>query len=199
MEITVNGKQLDVGDSLRSYVNDKLVSGVFKYFDRPVDAQVTFSRDGHEYRADCSVHLSTGMNFLAHSKASDIYVSFDSAVDRLEKRLRRYKRRLKDHHAERKEPIPFVEAPAYVIQSVQEEMEEPADLNPTVIAEEKASVKTLTVGEAVMEMELNDAPVVVFKNSAHGGMSIVYRRPDGHIGWIDVTHPEEAAKAATGT
>ncbi len=192
VEVRVNGKQIDIGDSLRSYVNDKLVSGVFKYFDRPVDAQVTFSRDGHEYRADCSVHLATGITLQAHSKASDIYASFDSATDRLEKRLRRYKRRLKDHHAARKEPVPVFEAPAYVIRTSDEPEEGPTDLNPTIIAEETASIRTLSVGEAVMEMELNDAPVIVFKDAKSQGISLVYRRSDGHIGWIDVAAQTEA-------
>ncbi len=199
MDVKVNGKQIDIGESLRGYVSDKLVTGVFKYFDRPVDAQVTFSRDGHEFRADCSVHLATGITLQAHSKATDIYASFDSAVDRLEKRLRRYKRRLKDHHAARKEPVPVMQAPAYVIAAEVDRDEEPADLNPTIIAEETAAVRTLSVGEAVMEMELNDAPVVVFKNSTHQGMSLVYRRADGHIGWIDVADmARQTQEAAAG-
>ncbi len=197
----MNGKHIDIGESLRTYVNDKLVSGVFKYFDRPVDSQVTFSRDGHEFRADCSVHLATGITLQAHSKATEIYASFDSAIDRLEKRLRRYKRRLKDHHSARKEPVPMVEAPAYVIAAQKDEAEEPKDLSPAIIAEETATVRTLSVGEAVMEMELSDVPVVLFKNAKNNGINLVYRRPDGHIGWIDVADmaQKNAEKAADAT
>ncbi len=200
VDVTVNGKHIDIGDSLRTYVNDKLVSGVFKYFDRPVDAQVTFSRDGHEFRADCSVHLATGITLQAQGKASEIYASFDTAVDRLEKRLRRYKRRLKDHHSTRKEPVPMTEAPAYVIEAQADMAEEPADLSPTIIAEETAAVRTLSVGEAVMEMELSDTPVVLFKNAKNNGINLVYRRPDGHIGWIDVAHmAQQSAEKARET
>ncbi len=186
MDITVNGKQIDIGESLREYVTEKLTTGIFKYFDKPVGAQVTFSREGHAFRADCSVHLRTGMLLQAHSQSGDIYASFDSAVDRLEKRLRRYKRRLKDHHADRKEPAPEIAAQAYVLAPSGDGEDEPKDLNPTIVAEEPTSVRTLSVGEAVMQMDLNDAPVVVFKNSVHDTINIVYRRADGHIGWIDV-------------
>ena len=193
MDIQVNGKQIDIGESLRSYVQDKLASGVFKYFEHPVDAQVTFSRDGHEFRCDCSVHLRTGMVLQAHSKSTDIYASFDSSVDRLEKRMRRYKRRLRDHHtARRGQEVPVFDAPAYVIESPQDGADEPADLNPVIIAEERTAVPVMSVGEAVMQMDLNDAPVVVFKNGSKGSVNIVYRRGDGHIGWIDVNQDADA-------
>lgn len=187
MDIQVKGKQIDIGDSLRAYVHDRLNGGVYKYFDRPVDSTVTFSKDGPQYRADCSVHLGTGMVLQSHSRATDIYASFDSAVDRLEKRLRRYKRRLRNHHAaERSDAAPPFEAPYYVIEATShDEHDEPEDLKPVIIAEERRTVPTMSVGEAVMQMDLNDAPVLVFKNGTGGAINIVYRRPDGHIGWID--------------
>ncbi len=195
MDIQVNGKQIDIGDSLRSYVADKLTTGVLKYFEHPVDAQVTFSREGHTFKCDCSVHLRTGMVLQTQSQATDIYASFDSAEDRLEKRMRRYKRRLRDHHAakRREEPLQAAfEAPAYVIAPQSGEGEsEPAGLDPVIIAEERASVPVMSVGEAVMQMDLNDAPVVVFKSGSTGAVNIVYRRADGHIGWIDAT-PKDA-------
>ncbi len=188
MDIQVNGKQIDIGESLRSYVVEKVSTGVHKYFEKPVDSQVTFSRDGHEFRADCSVHLGTGMVLQAHSKSTDIYASFDSAVDRLEKRLRRYKRRLRDHHSARRDTAAVFDASAYVIESpALDQDEEPTDLQPVIIAEERTSVPELSVGEAVMQMDLTDAPVVIFKSSANGTINIVYRRGDGHIGWVDTT------------
>lgn len=184
MHIQVNGKQIDIGVALRQHVEERLADRVFKYFDRPVDSQVTFAKDGHEFRADCAVHLNTGMNLLSHGKSTDIYGSFDLAVDRLEKRLRRYKSRLKDHH-NRAGQSPSFEAPSYVIAGHGEQEEESEQLQPVIIAEETAHVRTCSVGEAVMQMDLAEAPVVLFKNSGHGRLNIVYRRPDGHIGWID--------------
>lgn len=186
MDVQVNGKQIDIGQALQSYVKDKLTSGVFKYFDRPIDAQVTFSKEGHEFRADCSVHLATGIVLQSHDKSTEIYNCFDGAVSRLEKRLRRYKRRLKDHHADRKDAVPAFEAPYYVIASgADDEAEEPSDLNPLIIAEETALVRRFSVGEAVMQMDLTDKPAVVFKDSKSGRINVVYRRSDGNIGWID--------------
>lgn len=184
MHIQINGKQIDIGEALRHHVEGRLTDRVFKYFDRPVDSQVTFAKDGHEFRADCAVHLSTGINLLTHGKSNDIYSSFDLAVDRLEKRLRRYKRRLKDHHA-RAAQSPSFEAAAYVIDGQGDGEEEPERLQPVIIAEETARVCTCTVGEAVMQMDLTEAPLVLFKNSGHGRLNIVYRRADGHIGWVD--------------
>jgi ribosomal subunit interface protein len=184
MHIQVNGKQIDIGDSLRQHVEERLADRVFKYFDRPVDSQVTFARDGHEFRADCAVHLSTGINLLSQGRATDIYASFDQAIDRLEKRLRRYKRRLKDHHS-RAAHSTWFEAPSYIIAGADLQEEEPEQQQPIIIAEETAQVRTCTVGEAVMQMDLTEAPVVLFKNSGHGRLNIVYRRPDGHVGWID--------------
>jgi len=184
MHIQVNGKHIDIGGALRQHVEERLAERVFKYFDRPVDSQVTFAKDGHEYRADCAVHLSTGMNLLTHGKSTDIYGSFDMAVDRLEKRLRRYKRRLKDHHS-RAGQAPSFEAPSYVLADEDEQENEAGERQPVIIAEETARVLTCTVGEAVMQMDLTDAPVVLFRNSAHGRLNIVYRRPDGHVGWVD--------------
>lgn len=188
MHIQVNGKQIDIGDALRRHVEERLTDRVFKYFDRPVDSQVTFARDGHEFRADCAVHLSTGMNLLSQGRSTEIYASFDQAIDRLEKRLRRYKRRLRDHHSRVAASTWFAVA-SYVIAGPDEQEEaegEGAETpQPVIIAEETAQVRTCTVGEAVMQMDLTEAPVVLFKNSGHGRLNIVYRRPDGHVGWID--------------
>lgn len=186
MQIQVNGKQIDIGDALRGHVQDRLGDRVFKYFDRPVDAQVTFARDGHEFRTDCSVHLSTGIVLQTQGKSPDIYASFDGAVDRMEKRLRRYKRRLKDHHNGRKDmSLPELEVSSYIIAAEDEEADEPEGMQPVIIAEETAQIGTFTVGEAVMRMDLTEAPLVLFRNSAHGRLNVVYRRPDGNIGWLD--------------
>jgi ribosomal subunit interface protein len=187
MRIQVSGKQIDIGDALRVHVEDRLTDSVAKYFDRPVEAIVTFSRDRHEYIADSSVHLPTGMTVQAKARADEIYASFEGAVDRMEKQLRRYKRRLKDHHRSRQEPIEATGAPSYILAGGAEDGEdnEPASLQPVIVAEMETRVPYLSVGEAVMQMELAGAPLLVFRNETHGGVNVVYMRDDGNIGWID--------------
>lgn len=186
MQVQVTGIHLDVGTALRGHVIDRLEASVGKYFDRPVDGTVTFAKEGHEYRADCAVHLSSGMRLNAQARATDIYASFDAATDRLEKRLRRYKRRLKDHHNSNKPSLPAEEVPSFVIAAGDDESAIEGG-SPAIIAEETTQIPSLSVGDAAMQMDISDAPFVVFRNGANGGLNIVYRRDDGHIGWIDAT------------
>jgi ribosomal subunit interface protein len=185
MRIAVSGKQIDVGAALRQYAEENLTGVIGKYAERPVEAIVVFSRDAYEFAADVSVHLSTGLTVTAKAKASEIYAAFDGACERMEKQLRRYKRRLKDHHR-RETPIESVLASSYVLAGSSETDEpEPEDLQPVIVAEMETKVQTLSVGEAVMQMELAGAPLLVFRNTSHGGLNVVYMRDDGNIGWID--------------
>jgi ribosomal subunit interface protein len=187
MRIQVSGKQIDIGDALRTHVEGRLIEAVAKYFDRPVDAVVTFCRDRHEFVADSSVHLPTGMTVQATARADEIYACFEGAVDRMEKQLRRYKRRLRDHHRDRQDPIEAMGAPSYILAGGEDhgEGEEPESLQPIIVAEMETKVPYFSVGEAVMQMELAGANLLVFRNEAHGGVNVVYRRDDGNIGWID--------------
>jgi len=184
MQIQVNGKHLDVGNALTTHVNEHLVGVVGKYSDRPLEAHVTFSKDGHEFICDTSVHLSTGLSAQAKGRDNEIYAAFDSALHRMEKQLRRYKRRLKDHHKDRIDPIESIGEPSFVISSPNGEAE-PESLQPLIVAEMKTPVQTLSVGEAVMQMELMGADMLVFRNVKHGGVNVVHTRDDGNIGWID--------------
>ncbi len=188
MRIQVSGKQIDIGEALRSHVEDRLNEAVGKYFDRPVEAVVTFWRDRHEFCADSSVHLPTGLTVQAKAKADEIYASFEGSVERMEKQLRRYKRRLKDHHKDRTSPIEAIGASSYILAGGDDDEAdgvEPASLQPVIVAEMETRVPSLSVGEAVMQMELAGAPLLVFRNESHGGVNVVYRRDDGNIGWID--------------
>lgn len=193
MRIDIAGRQLDVGDSLREHLSTRLEEIVSKYAARATEARATVSRDAHMFVCDCTAHLSTGLKAQASAKAGDVYAACDQAVVRLEKQLRRYKRRLKDHHQKRSEPIAAFEAPAYVLDAeYDEERAEPdvaeradAFWTPTVVAETTTSVARLTVGEAVMQMELAGAQFLLFVNDGVGRLNAVYRREDGHIGWID--------------
>jgi len=195
MKISVNGKQIDVGDSLRSHVGERLLSGVRKYFEHPIDASVTFSRAPRGFRADCQVRPGGGLTMQSHAEANDPYNAFDGAAERMEKRLRRYKRRLKDHrfngHADAGSRAP---APAqrYVLRPVDEAVDEAESLNPVIIAEMATEVPSITVGEAVMRMDLAGVDAYMFNNSAHGRLNVVYRRTDGNIGWIDSAAPRSA-------
>ncbi len=186
MEISVFGKQIDIGEALRAHIELSLTGGVAKYFDHPGQAQVTFSHEGAGFRCDCSVHFDAGILLQSTGEASDIYASFEAAAVRMEKRVRRYKRRLKNHRSERPSPEENMTAPTYVIAAEQETEDEPEINQPVIIAETTTEVKTLTVGEAVMQMDLAEAPALVFRSSAHGNINVVYRRADGNIGWVDL-------------
>jgi len=187
MRYQVTGKQIDIGDSLRTHVEQELGEVVRKYAERPTDANVVFSRDAGGFVCEAMVHLSTGLTTQAKAHAYEIYESFDKCRDKLEKQMRRYKRRLKDHHRNRETPIESLPASSYILAASGEEAEEsePESLQPVIVAEMKTQIKSLSVGEAVMQMELDGAPVLVFKNERNDGLNVVYRRDDGNIGWID--------------
>ena len=186
MDISVKGKNLDVGDALRGHVKDSLSNAVMKYFMRAIDANVVFSRQGHRLRADISVHPGPrGMVVQGASESEDAYAAFDGAVERIAKQLRRYKRRLNDHHKHKSRLNEALPALQYVIQPEHEEHEVADDAQPTIIAEMPEHISTLTVSEAVMRMDLGDLPVVMFRDATSGRLNVVYRRNDGNIGWID--------------
>ncbi|QPM91399.1 ribosome hibernation-promoting factor, HPF/YfiA family [Pseudooceanicola algae] len=182
----IAGKQIDIGDALQEHVKDSLDTAVGKYANRPTDANVTFSKAAHEFICEATVHLSTGLTAQAKARAPEIYAAFDSCCAKMEKQLRRYKRRLKDHHKTRVEQVELLGASSYILASDQEgEESEPETLQPVIVAEMETQIPSLSVGEAVMHMELAGAPVLVFRNEGKDGVNVVYRRDDGNIGWID--------------
>ncbi|MBW6416310.1 ribosome hibernation-promoting factor, HPF/YfiA family [Celeribacter sp. PS-C1] len=186
MRYQISGKQIDIGAALQTHVKTELGSVLEKYAQRPTDANVVFSKSGAEYVCEAVVHLSTGLTAQASARAHEIYAAFDACAEKMDKQLRRYKRRLKDHHKERAEPVELFGGSQYILAaSEHDEDQEPDSLQPMIIAEMEASIPTLTVGEAVMQMELAGAPVLVFHKEGKAGVNVVYRRPDGNIGWID--------------
>jgi len=185
MKLTINGTQIDIGDSLRSHVTDRLTDAVVKYFDNPISGDVSFSREGHQYRVECSVHVGGGILLESHAVENDITSSFDIAAYRIEKRLRRYKRRLRSHHDNHKEVERELLAQSYVLAPEVDHEEEPENLAPIIIADTRTEIPTLTVGEAVMRMELSNSGFLMFHNRGHDGLNLVFQRPDGNIGWID--------------
>jgi ribosomal subunit interface protein len=196
MQITVTGKQIDVGDFLRNHATAETTAIVEKYFDRAIEAHVVFGRERHLIHAEISVHAGRGLTVQSSGEAEDAYAAFDSAAERLGKRLRRHKRRLKKHHGRAKEGVE--EAPSattYVLAA--DDAAEPAGDEPLVIAEMRTNVPQVSVMEAVMRLDLADLPALLFRNSAHGNLNLVYRRRDGNIGWIDpdfVSHPRASDK-----
>ncbi len=195
MPFRVSGKNLDVGDALRGRVNARIAQAVDKYFDGGYSGHVTVAREGFGFRTECAIHLDSKVTLHAEGHAADAYASADQAALRVEKRLRRYHRRLKDHHPERLDGRGAVDAASYVIAAPEHESEAELDgFTPVIIAESTTRLKQMSVSDAVIELDMTGAPVLVFRHAAHGGINVVYRRADGHFGWIDpaATVPPDA-------
>ena len=191
MQITVSGKQVDLSDALRVRVASGLDAITGKYFDHALEAQVTFSRARSFFTCDINVHAGRGLMVRGEGEAADANSAFDDAAEHIAKRLRRYRRRVNDHardQAQRERPQ---EAGRQYVLRPTEELVETANgraapvAYATVIAEAPAQILTLSVGDAVMRMDLADQPVLMFRNVASGTLNVVYRRGDGHVGWID--------------
>ncbi|HZL00776.1 MAG TPA: ribosome-associated translation inhibitor RaiA [Caulobacteraceae bacterium] len=189
MQIQVSGRHVDVGEALRARVAADLLASIGKYFERGGDADVVVSRDGHEFRVDCEVKLASGQQLQSHGQGGDAHAAFSQALDKIETRIRRYKRRLKSHTVAATAKAAET-ASLYVLRAPEGDVDDedwggqapPAAM---IIAETEAALKTMTVSMAVMEMDLTQSQTIVFRNAAHGGLSVVYRRPDGNVGWID--------------
>lgn len=187
MRYQISGKQIEIGQALQTHVQDNLGSIAQKYAERPTDAMVVFSKSGPEFVCEATVHLSTGLTASAKASAHEIYAAFEASADKLEKQLRRYKRRLKDHHKDRTTPIDVYGGASYILASTEgfEEDSEPETLQPIIVAEMETKIPSLSVGEAVMQMEIAGAPLLVFRNEGSKSVNVVYRRDDGNVGWID--------------
>jgi ribosomal subunit interface protein len=191
MTIKVTGKNVDLGESLRDFALGRVEQAVDKYFARPATGQLFIEKAHGQFLTSCSLHLHSGHDVQTSGRANDAYASVEDAAEKLEKQLRRYKRRLKDHNqaaAALRKTGDW--AKNYVIETREDPAREGEDeaedgLAPPIIAEEQTALMTLSVGDAVMRMDLTDAPMLIFRNASHGGVNVVYRRPDGNIGWID--------------
>lgn len=207
MQLTVTGRQVDVGDALRTHVERMLEALLGKYFRTAIEAHVVFAREAHLIAVELSLHVGRGMVVNSRGTATEYYIAFDAAAERLAKQLRRYKRRLRDYHGKARPPGERPEmARSFVLAPIEEETDTDgaADIAaetengiaadggiaPVVIAEMSAELPRLTVGEAVMRMDLADAPVLLFRNRSNGELNVVYRRGDGNIGWIDPVNRE---------
>ena len=175
---------MDVGASLRGRIDDRIDEAVSKYFDGGFTGHVTMEKTGSGFTCDILVHLDTGIVLQAKANMDDATACFDAAAERVEKRLRRYKRRLKDHHGDNGARI--LEDAAYVVMEAPQADEEiPENFAPVTIAESSKQIRTQSVADAVMQLDLTDEPIVVFTNASNDQVNVVYRRSDGNIGWID--------------
>src|SRR5689334_11313536 len=193
MTLRISGKSISVGEALRDRVSERTDEVLRKYFDGNYSGHITLSKDGFGFRTDCSLHLDSGVTLEAESNAIDAYASADAALLMIEKRLRRYKSRLKDRSARKAHAAaaalaeidaPALDAPSYVIEAPTED-DDVAGYNPVIIAEATTSLKRLSVSEAVMELDLTRAACLVFQHGSSGRVNIIYRRSHGHIGWVD--------------
>ncbi len=191
MTLRVSGRQVDVGDSLRTYAEDRVAETVHKYFDGGYKGHMTLEKEGIGFKSDLVIHLDTGMVMQASGSDADPQRSFDNAAEHIDKRLRRYKRRLKSHRNERPGSPEAIEVAYGVLQNPDTQEEVPEDFTPVVIAESTSPVRTMTVGDAVMALDMTDAPVVVFRNAGDDGINVVYKRKDGHVGWVNPSLTKE--------
>jgi ribosomal subunit interface protein len=193
MTLRISGKSINVGDALRGRVSERTDEVLRKYFDGNYSGHITLSKDGFGFRTDCSLHLDSGITLEADSNAADAYASADQALLMIEKRLRRYKSRLKDRSARKayaaaaalaEMEAPTLDAPSYVIEAPADGDDE-ITYSPVIIAEATTSLKRLSVSEAVMELDLTGAACIVFQHGSSGRVNIIYRRADGNVGWVD--------------
>jgi len=192
MPLRISGKNVDIGQALREHIVGQTSDVLGKYFDGTYTGHVVVQREGSGYNVDCSIHLSSGTVLQSHGIAHEVYPAADQAIERIGKRLRRYKRKLKSHHGSDMagdangldDGRDDIEAQSYVFAAVEEE-EVADDFAPVVVAETRQTIRTSSVSKAVMDLDLTGAPVLVFRNAGSGAINVVYRRSDGNIGWID--------------
>lgn len=186
MPLRVSGKNLDIGEALRQRVESRLSDLLAKYYEGGWSGHVTVEKEGFGFRAESSFHLDSGITLQADATSGDAYSSVDEVAARIEKRLRRYKRKLRDKHSARGAAADFVQVPSYVMTAPEPDSDEELhEFHPVVVAESTTRFDTLTVADAVMRLDLTGYPVVVFRHAGNGRVNVVYRRADGHVGWID--------------
>ena len=190
MQINISGKHMDLGEAFQNHVEARLEEGISKYIDRINQLEVVATKEGHRVRVDIHANTGTHSHVAVNSRAEagDVYAAFDAAADKVEKQLRRYKRRLTNHHnAKQKEEaeVHAIQAKHYVLDAEHDKEELDDNTAPAIIAEKPTDVETLTVSEAVMKMDLAELPAYIFYNSKNGRLNFIYRRDDGNIAWVD--------------
>jgi ribosomal subunit interface protein len=191
LQIQIAGRKLEVGSALQERIAFGLEDRVSKYFDRTGEAFVTVSKPGWAFAVDCSIHLPSGATLQAHGEGQDAYLAFEQSLEKIEKRVRRYKNRLRNHRA-KDSGVPEIAAERIILAPPQDaaegtepEIDDASGDAPAIVAESDTKIQTMTVSMAVLQLDLTDSPAVLFRNAAHGRLNMVYRRPDGNVGWVD--------------
>jgi ribosomal subunit interface protein len=186
MALRISGKNLDIGEALRERIAGRVGEAAGRYLDGRVTGHVTVEKEAHGFRSIAALHTPTGTTLQAEAFAADAYAACDLGVERIEKRLRRYARRLKDRAGGASQPI-AIDMPSYVIEAPPEAADDAPEgpFEPVIIAEQTASLRRMTVADAVMELDVTGASALVFHHAVHGRVNVVYRRADGHVGWVD--------------
>lgn len=187
MSLQVTGKNIDAGTAYKTYIEEKIQQSLEKYIGGEIDGHIRLEKERSQFRTTCSIRMPTGMMLEAHGDGGDAYSSADAAMEKLEKRVRRHKRRLKNHHSRRSDSgdRDGFAARDYTVQLEDQDGAETGEDHPIIVAETERQIRELSVGDAVLQLDLTDSPFLIFKNAAHGHLNIVYRRQDGHIGWVD--------------
>ena len=199
MKITIAGKQIKIGSALQDYVKDNVEASIKKYFENAISADIHFSKETHLFVTDIVVNEGTGNHIFYKSQAKEdnIYASFDKALERMDKQLRRYKRRIKDHNKTSVGEATF-EATKYVLSDDGQDVDSSED-NPLIIAEKQTAIESLTVADAVMRMNLANLPALVFTNKKTGNFNVVYKRQDGNISWVETKSQAAGGSTDDGT
>lgn len=191
MQVQIAGRKLEVGSALQERIAFGLEDRVSKYFDRTGEAFVTVSKPGWAFAVDCSIHLPSGVTLQAHGEGQDAYLAFEQSLEKIEKRVRRYKNRLRNHRA-KDTSAPEIAAERIILAPATDaadggeaEIDDASGDAPAIVAESDTKIQTMTVSMAVLQLDLTDSPAVLFRNAAHGRLNMVYRRPDGNVGWVD--------------
>ena len=187
MQYQISGIHIDVGDALQTHVKGELNGAISKYAERPTDAQIVFSKSGHEFVCDAIIHLSTGLTAQAKASKVEIYAAFDACAEKVEKQLRRYKRKLKAHHKDRNQSVEFIDSTSYTGPTRESKKDSDTHLEPIIIAETDNKFPIFSVKEAAEELEKSKLPFILFKIEEKKGVNIVFRRKDGNIGWVQLS------------
>jgi ribosomal subunit interface protein len=201
MQLTVSGKQVNLSDALQVHVAQHLDMITAKYFDQALEAHVTFSKARSFFTCDINMHAGRGVTVRGEGEAGDAHAAFDDAAEHIAKRLRRYRQRMNDHSRDTtgapaqagrqyilREDDPVSATPA-APKNGHAAAEEPDTLHATIIAESDTVIETLSVRDAVMRLDLAYQQLMMFRNKKNGQLNVIYRRTDGHIGWIDPATP----------
>ena len=184
MQYQISGIHIDVGDALQTHVKEELRDAITKHAERPTDAQIIFSKSGHEFVCDTIIHLSTGLTAKAKASKAEIYAAFDACTEKVEKQLRRYKRKLKGHHKDRNQSVEFIDTTSYTLGTKEGRKDSDNPSGSVIVAETERKFPIFSVKTAAEELEKSKLPFLLFKTKEKQGVSILFQRDDGNIGWV---------------